>query len=328
MNPASERTRVQYLYVTGVVFSGSTLLSFLLNAHPKMVSIGEPWTVRLATSEGGRLGLRLRAPIESFHCSCGELLLHCRFFQELQRRVRQHGTSVTQGSWDGMLLGVSPRVVNDALTQPLPSWRLEQIRDRLLMLSRGYREAVRRVGRHAYYCAKTALEITGKQVFVDAGKSSRRIRLLQQVPELDLRVIHLCRDVRGGVSSLMKNLSYDVVRATYRWRLQNMNAERARQLLPPDRWLRIRYEDLCSDPQGTLDAIADFAFVDRAPIPQDFYMTEHHIIGNRMRLKRPGSGMVLRDDSWQTRLGPRDLAIVTRIAGRANRYFGYAWPQQ
>jgi hypothetical protein len=58
---------------------------------------------------------------------------------------------------------------------------------------------------------------------------------------------------------------------------------------------------------------------------KDFYEGEHHILGNRMRLKG-GNGVVEPDVSWKERLTDRDLDIIARIGGVANRFFGHDWP--
>jgi hypothetical protein len=168
--------------------------------------------------------------------------------------------------------------------------------------------------------------MTRKDVFVDLHKDSMRVKFLSRMPELDLRVIHLVRDVRGAVASFMKNASYDVVRATRRWLIDNMNSERALRFVPSDRWIRIRYDSLCQDPQGAVDGIADFVGVHRAAVPRDIFEAPHHIIGNRMRLKGDRDGQVRVDEFWRRKLSDGDLAIIARVAGAANRSFGHAWP--
>ena len=117
---------------------------------------------------------------------------------------------------------------------------------------------------------------------------------------------------------------HDAERAARIWVTVNESAERMRSHVPADRWLRIRYEDLCRDHQSTIDTISDFAGVERSPIPQGFFDLEHHIIGNKMRLKRI-EGVRL-DESWKQRLSARDLDVIARVGGRTNRYLGGDWP--
>ena len=146
------------------------------------------------------------------------------------------------------------------------------------------------------------------------------------MPALDLRVIHLVRDVRGGAASYMKHdPGCDAETAAHRWLRANIAADRARTYIEPGRWLRIRYDELCSDYQATVDRIAGFAGVTRAAISEDLGATEHHIVGNTMR-RSPRHGIKM-DESWRTRLSVGDLEAIGRVAGKWNRSFGFDWPQ-
>ena len=59
----SERSPERFLYVVGTSFTGSTLLSFLLNLHPQIVSVGE--------MTGPFRGVADR---QAYPCSCGAAL--------------------------------------------------------------------------------------------------------------------------------------------------------------------------------------------------------------------------------------------------------------
>lgn len=64
--------KIPYVYIAGLSHSGSTLLGFLLNAHPRMLSVGEAF----------RLGEIL--PDRWLHhsglCSCGKTFTDCDFW--------------------------------------------------------------------------------------------------------------------------------------------------------------------------------------------------------------------------------------------------------
>jgi hypothetical protein len=115
----------------------------------------------------------------------------------------------------------------------------------------------------------------------------------------------------------------DVATAARQWKHVNVEAERIGRYLPPESWLSLRYEALCADPAAVLDRIADFLGVSRVRM-EGFQSSPRHIIGNKMRMK--GVSEIREDLSWQTTLTPKDLATIARVAGRASRGFGYAWP--
>ncbi|GJQ57448.1 MAG: hypothetical protein SCALA701_02490 [Candidatus Scalindua sp.] len=263
--------------------------------------------------------------LDKYLCSCGELFLRCPFYLELEKRINELGGSFTLKDWHTKFLIYDHKWLNYFFVRPLRNSFLERIRDILVPLWPGYQKKIDNTCRQNVMLARSVLTISNKQIFVDAQKDSMRIKYFQESDKLDLYVIHLVRDVRGGVASIMKNLNINnVVKATKIWYTKNMNSERARRYVPPSRWFRLAYDDLCADTQGTIDRISDFVGCKRVTVPKNFYDSEHHIIGNRMRLTI--SGDIKRDDSWKKRLNQEDLKIIARIAGEANHFFGYDWP--
>jgi hypothetical protein len=319
--------KIQYLYITGASCSGSTLLAFLLNAHPQMVSTSEmPIACRYPGSHDGLRRVQRRANDESFPCSCGAPVLQCHFYKELQDRINALPEPFSLEDWQAQHQLSKSRSVNILLFRPLRSVFLEDMRDRLVTLWPGYQRVINTVSYRIAHFARAALSITGKEIFADVHKDSMRIRFLRASDQLNLKIIHLVRDVRGSAVSIMNHTrTDDLERATRVWYNANMNSDRARRYVIPYQWMRITYDELCRETQGTMDRISDFVGVERSTIPEDFYKVEHHIIGNRMRLKGSG-GIVKLDESWKDRLTKHDLDVIARIGGTANRYFGHDWP--
>ena len=54
----------------------------------------------------------------------------------------------------------------------------------------------------------------------------------------------------------------------------------------------------------------------------DFRATDHHIIGNRMRLSRTSEIRI--DERWRAELLPEQIRTVERIAGPELKRYGYA----
>ena len=79
---------VKYVYVMGTSHSGSTLLAFLLNAHPEIVSIGE-------TSPS----LKRNKDRHLLPCSCGELIGECPFWNKVFDEVTAQGIIWTPRQW-------------------------------------------------------------------------------------------------------------------------------------------------------------------------------------------------------------------------------------
>jgi hypothetical protein len=319
LGPAARSSRgvVRYVCMSGTGFSGTTLLSFLLNAHPDCASIGE------AT------GLIDDVVVETYACSCGEPFLRCGFWKRVQERVRELGatTELYGHRWNTRFSVSSSHLLDVLLVRSLRSGFANRVRDRVVRWVPFVRRRLDEAGGASWAFARAALDVTGKSVFVDSAKDPQRAKMLSRVPDVDVRVIHVTRDVRANAASIMKREARAGAAGAARiWKRAHLEAQRVSRGLPADCWLRVTYGDLCRDPQGTMDRIADFLGVRRAPIPPDFRSVEHHIIGNPMRLS--STGEVREDLSWRERLSASDLAVIERIAGPLNRELGFDWPPE
>lgn len=115
---------------------------------------------------------------------------------------------------------------------------------------------------------------SGRRYIVDVVHEAERLTELTNIDGLDLRLIHLVRDGRAVVNSrlkldyLKKNLSSygwqhfrRVVKNTRRWQERfHQAAEIERRL--GGRAIRVRYEDICLDPDNTLNRLGRFLGLD------------------------------------------------------------------
>lgn len=313
---APEDRTVRLAYIAGISYSGTTLLAFLLNAHPDCSSIGEG------------TGMIRGVKFSDYRCSCGELLVECEFWKGLGRRLDELGYPMEiyrAGLWETHFQSHANRYVNLALIRSLRNGTLNRIRDAVVSRIGPVRRGLERTAHMNWAFARAVLDLTGRSVFVDSAKDYVRAQLLSRLPNFDLRCIHLVRDARANAVSLMKRQSApSVALAARQWRRVNNETERVRRTMPAERWLRVRYSDLCADPQGVMDRISGFIGVRPAPLPEDFRTVENHIIGNSMRTR--GSGQIREDRSWEERLSEADLRVIARICGPLNREFGFDWP--
>jgi len=307
---------VTYACMPGAPYTGSTLLGFLLNCHPDCASIG------------AATGLIESTDLSTYRCSCGQLFLECEFWTHVARKTRDAGHPVnvhSTGFWDTRHGIEGPRWLNAALLRSLPQPWATRLRDATIGRLPIAKLAVKEAGWKSWALADAVLAVTGTSVFVDTARDRDRPALLSQYPELDMRAIHLVRDVRGNTASMLKHgIVKNAAAAARFWKRANRGARRACQAFAPGRYIQVRYDVLCSDVQGTLDRLADFLSIPRSLLPADFRSTKHHIIGNAMRLA--SSAEVRPDDSWKNRLSEQDLAQIARIAGQTNRDFGFDWP--
>lgn len=295
----------------GTGFTGSTLLAFLLNAHPQIATVGE------ATGPFQRWGDQRTYP-----CSCQATLPECGFWRRVSEGMKRRGFEFGPNRWDLRFVLSSNRVAHQILSQSLRHNALDAARDAAVLGVPPWRRRLRDLAIRNEAFVASVLAVTGRQVFLDASKDAVRARYFHRLTGVDLRVLHLVRDAPGFVSSYVKNRSASLDAGIRYWNRTAGHARRLAALLPPDRFLRVRYEDLCTGTEDELARIARFAGLEPRPGPIDFRATEHHIIGNRMRMA--SSKEVVLDERWRERLDERQLDAIARRTARHRRRLGYA----
>jgi len=294
------------LYIAGLGRSGSTLLSMVLDTHPEIFAIGE-----------------MKSP-RRHECSCGKAVEQCPFMLEMADRLVAVGVRLDPGNWNFEYRREGHWLADRLLYQSLRSDWLETLRDRISGLWPAHRRALVNLDARIRQFVATALDISGKRIFVDATKSPIRIRHLQRVAGDRLRVIHLIRDPRG-VTFSQRYLGEAGMRAVpIGWCHVNLGVERHLNGLPRERWLRVRYESLCADPASTLAAIGSFLGIGPIDVPSNFRAGEHHLqAGNAARKQSDTRSSIAIDERWRTELSPSILDHAARVAGPLARRYGY-----
>lgn len=289
---------IKFLYLTSSSYSGSTLLSFLLNTHPDIFTVGE--------TEGWNYGRD-----EVFPCSCGAPLSDCGFFRTIAAAFRSEGLPYNPREFGTRYRLAHSTRLNRYLTDELPrigSSALETVRDRLVACVPRFARLLARQDRANLVFVQTALATSHARVFVDAAKSPFRLRHLRRIPELDIHVLHLVRDPRGVTLSNMKKKEYDAALCVRLWIREQVVISRIAREFP--KLMTIYYEDLCEALDDTLAAIHNFAGIPPRRPPADFRSVPHHILGNEMRLAAASS--IVKDSRWTRELSVADLGTIAR----------------
>lgn len=293
-------------------YSGSTLLAILLGAHPEIATVGEMNGVNSA-----------RVDISRYRCSCGQLLTECRFWRTIQQNMQDRGFEFEFADF-GTRFIPSRRSLGDRLQWgSLGSNALESMRDSIAQIWPGHRERLNRLVARNEAFVEAVLEVMGKRVFVDTSKSPLRFRYLSRFSALDVRVVHLVRDVRGTVAStLRRNKDMSVHQAARGWVTTNLGIERLLRTFKSESKMTLMYEEFCQDPGASLGDLCRFFGVDSSIDLLDLQaIPEHHIIGNTIR-ERPISIINL-DQRWKGELDPEQLKIINRIAGHLDSRYSY-----
>ena len=309
---AAAQTRL--VYILAASHSGSTLLASLLANHPQVCTVGE-------------LKLTSMGDVTRYRCSCRAFITHCPFWSDIYDDMARRGLtfSVSNAGTD-FGTGATPYV--QRLFRPLHRGpALEWLRDVALALSSRWRAQLPQIQARNAVLAACITRRTRKPILVDSSKIAIRLKYLLRNPGLDVQVIRLVRDGRGvaltytdparfadaqepqlrgggmGGERLGERLSF--AEAAWEWRRSTEEAEAVLASMLQNRWIEIRYEDLCTRPEATLERLFQFIDVDTSLGLMPQRSDEHHIIGNGMRFDTTRE--VVLDDRWKSALNAREL---------------------
>lgn len=304
---------INLLYIMGHGYSGSTLLTFLLGVHPEIATVGEMGIAPRAKGKGRP---------DEFLCSCKTPIRECDFWQQVTEGMERRGYAFdvweTAHEFRARGGGLTDAVLRAVQRGPL----FEAARQVALGTFPRARRELRRILRYNEALVRVVTAIKRCRTFLDSSKRPERAVYLRRVPSLDVKVIHLVRDGRAVSYSSMKNLGLGPAEAAESWIADNRSSEHARRYFPADRWMSLRYEDLCADPPAALGRIYRFAGVQpKNGAEEDFRAVEQHIIGNRMRLSNTSE--IRLDERWKTALTAEQMQVIESRVGAMNRRYGY-----
>lgn len=300
---------ITLLYIAGYNYSGSTLLAFLLNAHPRMGSTGEI---------GGPPGFSRAKP---FACSCGSPIRDCPFYRDIAAGIASRQFSLDENRWHTQAVPHPPGPLARLSCGSLRNTACERVRDRL----RSFIPSARRYFEDtALLCERfiqTAASRLQTEILADSSKNPMQIPLLAAIPGIRLKAIHLVRHPAGCALSAAKHNGHSYRLAAHIWKRNYDTCVRQMTRFAKDSWMRVRYEDLCLHPREVLTGVCAFAGVPFDETMLAFRSAEHHIVGNDMRL-RSAADIVL-DERWKETLSDTDIGAVLSIADSEARACGY-----
>jgi len=320
----------EFVYILAASHSGSTLLTMLLNAHPAIASVGE-----LSPAHIGDLA--------SYRCSCGRRIRLCPFWEHTAWAARASGVDFRLEAFPTRFAMPESRLATRLLRPLHRGPALEWVRDTSLRCLTAWPRHFAQVARANEVLVRAILDYYGTHVFVDKGRALR-LKYLLRLACLNVKVIHLVRDGRavalthtdpagyadatdprlrgGGDGGKRPDPRLSMSQAAWQWGRCMEEARHALHRLAPSRWIRIRYEDLCTETARTISRVFRFLGVDPHQEVRDFRSVEHHVIANGMRLDATSD--IRLDERWRSVLSDSDLRLFDDIGGKPNKRLGYA----
>lgn len=244
------KDRSKLIYLLGAGRSGTTMLTIMLSAHENITSLGEMHQY-LEHSNQYRL------------CSCGATLSQCEFWS---------------------------RVENDLFGNDVSSIKLEErfrkLEDhsRIPLILLGLKGNSEYLNYHEKLLTHIS-QLENNNWLLDSSKYIARYLMFRASKKFSLKGIYMVRDVRGVIHSFGKNVQTrrNPLNAIVYYSVINFFGQLV--CWTDNRIIKIRYEDLMSHPEATMQKIYDHIFEEgtaMSPFVETFKMP-HIIGGNRMK---------------------------------------------
>jgi hypothetical protein len=270
-------------------YHGATLLSLVLGNHSRVFSLGDTIPPRSFLSH---------------RCGCGETFAACTFWQ----RVRT--------------------VVGDAdFRELVPSRpRLSSLAPLNAAMVIGLGLAATRLGvsgrRGQFVLAnerflQVCTEFSEFDIFIDGYKSLSRYMAFKTARFQIAGVIHLIRDPKSFVASAKRN-RFAVERSARQWS-QLHGAISSITWRTGERVYRIRYEDLCAEPDRELKKLQSWMGLREEALMRPIDKSVHWI-GNSSMINFDGQ---IHMPKSETVLTVEERRIVHRVTSKRAREFGY-----
>ena len=292
------RKKIKLIYIASNGRSGSTLLDMMVGKHKLCHTLGE---FQMLTIDY-KLNLQ--------PCGCGSKVSECIFWSDIYRQQKR---VLTKGNIDKFRKDATGKVL-----------RVNEIAQ-IMFGKKIDRKAIDKYGYENFQVMKTIHEkvntIQTIEYLIDASKDPYRLKWLIQSNYFDIFVLHIIKRPEAFVYSTQKqekkftNRLRITIRMSFRWVIENYIIFKVcNKYLPPNHYIKIKYEEFCLDPNKELNQIFDVINLPKNNTLSDsFSHINHAISGNTMRFK---SDTIKLDEKWKGKLHLLQkilVMIITRI---------------
>lgn len=309
---------VDTLFIFSAGRSGSTLLDLMIGAHPQVASLGE-------------ITYLPRSMKRNATCSCGAPVCECGFWNTLADRIRERiGPDLRKSPYDldlGFMYATHHVDLEKQTRTYVLGWKLLhalfmlRARTGMAFLDPLLGKLYRTIDNN-FALFGLVKEEANATVVVDSSKAYVKGLAMYRRRPGQVRAILLSRDGRGVLYSRMR----EGVPREAGLKVWHTYYSRALPLIektiPPEHLLRVKYEELVSDPAGSANRIFEFMGLPKLEGDIQFASRIQHMPeGNDTRLR--GLSNIKLDEAWRRELSPDDLEFFEREGGGINRRLGY-----
>ena len=304
--------KVKVLYIVGSGRSGSTLLDRMLGQIEGFFSGGEMFFIWH------------RGLVKNQLCGCGKPLKQCDFWNAVIEEAFGARQNVNE---------IEELLPSVARTRRIPMLAFTFLR------TPEYAEKLRTYSQALSKLYSATQKIAEARVIIDSSKDPSYGFILNQLPSLDVHVLHLVRDSRAVAYSLQRKKPrpeiywkaeylprLDPLRGAVLWDIYNALGQMLKYANP--NYSCLQYEQVVEKPRRSLLQIVEYLGEERPGL--DFFIGEHavdlkmnHTVSGNPNRFEHGLMEVRRDDEWQGKMLWSQKFVVTALTWPLLLAYGY-----
>jgi hypothetical protein len=273
----NQGSKISVIYLVGVSFSGSTLLSFLLGAHPRVENLGELQYFNSSWSS-------------ETHCTCGAENTACPFWKKyFNLNLKTYGRPSLKDVMKVWLKCILGRPVRRGFRQNSPDYQLlKRIKEDL------------------------SIDKCQTAYLLDSSKNIWRLQYLMECQGIDIKIVYIKRQAKHNIASFLKrNKSLFIGMLIYK--MKHLLSERFLRINKDYPVYHMQYEKLCTEPDISMKGLGQYLDLDFSNYQQDLSRREFHApAGNSgpIRQIREGTFKIRLNTSHYDNLNQRKKRII------------------
>lgn len=304
-----DNEKIKVLFIAGSGRSGSTILHNILAQVDGFFATGE---IRYIWNRG---------LMKNMLCGCGVPVRECELWKNVM--------DVAYGGIDRVDAAKMFHLTESFRIHDLPLTLIPYIRHKQIFRLNEYLKNLEKL----YQAIKTT---TNCRVIVDSSKNPSYGYVLNQIPTIDLYVLHFIRESQAVAYSWSKKKHFQPgelmarkrpVESALQWNARNITAEMFLNRTST-RHMALRYEDFVRAPQTSFQSIINLLGEKVVNLPfvgmdtVELNKVNHSVFGNPVRFQN-GPVKLRLDNKWQTKMNKRQKLSVLALTWPLLLKYGY-----
>jgi hypothetical protein len=313
---------MKLIYIAGDTRSGSTMLDMMISGHSCIETLGECNQLKAYASKDVRYYRQTDGDkAHEMVCYCGLPLVSCSFWRGVEKELGRPLKS----------LELKPTFLRDELREKLAKniqykiiWSLVNAITPLYS-NKFVHSALdgKRIGRESKMLYDAVAATTECEYVLDSSKNTQRMySIANEMPD-SIYVVLLCRDFKGTIYSKVKR-GIPMLKAALQWKWTVKQMEYYSKKMSNCRFLRIRYEDICTNTEYEMRRVCKFLNIEFQENMLKRNVEGLHHLGGSPSKYNSGNYSIKLDDSYVDKFTKKQRERLYRIVKKEADLWGYS----